>query len=167
MTRVGAAAPSANKVFDVVEEMPQFAGGSGSDARQFLDKVQVRENMNETAFYPALESDNNGNVAIRFTLPESVTTWKFMGLAHDKEMRNGLLVDEAVAQKTVMVQPNMPRFLREGDKSTIVVKLFNTSDKKVSGNTRMQILRPGDQQGGLAEDTELQHRCRGLCYHLL
>ena len=143
MIRVAAAAPSADKVFDVVEEMPQFAGGTGSDAGQFLDKVQVRENMNETAFfYPALESDNNGNVAIRFTLPESVTTWKFMGLAHDKEMRNGLLVDEAVAQKTVMVQPNMPRFLREGDKATIVVKLFNTSDKNVSGNARMQILDP-------------------------
>lgn len=138
---VAAAAPSADKVFDVVEEMPQFAGGSGSDAGQFLDKVQIRENLNETAFfYPALESDNQGNVAINFTLPESVTTWKFMGLAHDKEMRNGCLVDEAVAQKTVMVQPNMPRFLREGDKATIVVKLFNTSDKKVSGNARMQIL---------------------------
>lgn len=141
MVRVGAAAPSANKVFDVVEEMPQFVGGSGSDVGQYLDDVQVRENLNETAFfYPALESDNNGNVAIRFTLPESVTTWKFMGLAHDKEMRNGLLVDEAVAQKTVMVQPNMPRFLREGDKATIVAKLSNTSDKKVSGNVRMQIL---------------------------
>ena len=141
MARVGASAPSVNKVFDVVEEMPQFAGGSGSDAGQFLDKVQIRENLNETAFfYPALESDNQGNVAINFTLPESVTTWKFMGLAHDKEMRNGCLVDEAVAQKTVMVQPNMPRFLREGDKATIVVKLFNTSDKKVSGNARMQIL---------------------------
>lgn len=141
MARVGASAPSVNKVFDVVEEMPQFAGGSGSDAGQYLDKVQVRENLNETAFfYPALESDNQGNVAINFTLPESVTTWKFMGLAHDKEMRNGCLVDEAVAQKTVMVQPNIPRFLREGDKATIVVKLFNTSDKKVSGNARMQIL---------------------------
>lgn len=141
MARVGAAAPSVNKVFDVVEEMPQFAGGSGSDAGQFLDKVQIRENLNETAFfYPALESDNQGNVAINFTLPESVTTWKFMSLAHDKEMRNGCLVDEAVAQKTVMVQPNMPRFLREGDKSCIVVKLFNTSDKKVNGNARMQIL---------------------------
>ncbi len=143
MVRAGAAAPSANKAFDVVEEMPQFAGGSGSDAEQFLDKVQVRENLNETAFfYPALESDNQGNVAINFTLPESVTTWKFMGLAHDKEMRNGCLVDETVAQKTVMVQPNMPRFLREGDKSSIVVKLFNTSVKKVSGNARMQILDP-------------------------
>ncbi|MGO5249262.1 alpha-2-macroglobulin family protein [Segatella copri] len=141
MARVGAAAPSVGKAFDVVEEMPQFAGGSGSDAGQYLDKVQVRENLNETAFfYPALESDNQGNVAINFTLPESVTTWKFMGLAHDKEMRNGCLVDEAVAQKTVMVQPNLPRFLREGDKSTIVVKLFNTSDKKVNGNARMQIL---------------------------
>ena len=143
MILVAAPPPSANKVFDAVEEMPQFAGGSGSDAGQFLDKVQVRENMNETAFfYPALESDNNGNVAIRFTLPESVTTWKFMGLAHDKEMRNGLLVDEAVAQKTVMIQPNMPRFLREGDKATIVAKLSNTSDKKVSGNARMQIIDP-------------------------
>ena len=143
MTRVGAAAPSANKVFDVVEEMPQFVGGSGSDVGQYLDKVQVRENLNETAFfYPALESDNNGNVAIRFTLPESVTTWKFMGLAHDKEMRNGLLVDEAVAQKTVMVQPNMPRFLREGDKAVLVAKVFNTSGKKVSGNARMQIIDP-------------------------
>ena len=141
MIRVAAAAPSVNKVFDVVEEMPQFAGGSSSDAGQFLDKVQIRENLNETAFfYPALESDNQGNVAINFTLPESVTTWKFMGLAHDKEMRNGCLVDEAVAQKTVMVQPNIPRFLREGDKAIIVVKLFNTSDKKVSGNARMQIL---------------------------
>ena len=143
MVRVAAAAPSANKVFDVVEEMPQFVGGSGSDVGQYLDKVQVRENLNETAFfYPALESDNNGNVAIRFTLPESVTTWKFMGLAHDKEMRNGLLVDEAVAQKTVMVQPNMPRFLREGDKAVLVAKVFNTSGKKVSGNARMQIIDP-------------------------
>ena len=143
MILVAAAAPSANKVFDVVEEMPQFVGGSGSDVGQYLDNVQVRENLNETAFfYPALESDNNGNVAIRFTLPESVTTWKFMGLAHDKEMRNGLLVDEAVAQKTVMVQPNMPRFLRDGDKATIVAKLSNTSDKKVSGNARMQIIDP-------------------------
>ena len=143
MVRVGAAAPSANKVFDVVEEMPQFVGGSGSDVGQYLEKVQVRENLNETAFfYPALESDNNGNVAIRFTLPESVTTWKFMGLAHDKEMRNGLLVDEAVAQKTVMVQPNMPRFLREGDKAVLVAKVFNTSGKKVSGNARMQIIDP-------------------------
>jgi len=119
------------------------ASGSGAEVDKSLDNVQARENLNETAFfYPALETDNNGNVAIKFTLPESLTTWKFMGLAHDKEMRNGLLTDEAVARKTVMVQPNMPRFLREGDKAAIVTKVFNTSDKKVGGNARMQLIDP-------------------------
>lgn len=154
MTRFGAASskPLLSEMDLALKEkmvMHEEFGGGGSNKvlssadEAALNHVQVRENLNETAFfYPALESDNNGNVAIRFTLPESVTTWKFMGLAHDKEMRNGLLVDEAVAQKTVMVQPNMPRFLREDDKSTIVVKLFNTSDKKVSGNARMQIIDP-------------------------
>ena len=154
MTRVGAASskPLLSEMDLALQNkmvMLEEFGGGGSNKflssadEAALNHVQVRENLNETAFfYPALESDNQGNVAINFTLPESVTTWKFMGLAHDKEMRNGLLVDEAVAQKTVMVQPNMPRFLREGDKATIVVKLFNTSDKKVSGNARMQILDP-------------------------
>ena len=139
------AAPMMNGIaMDVADEIAVAAPAPVSDKeKKALDNVQVRENLNETAFfYPALETDSKGNVAIKFTLPESVTTWKFMGLAHDKEMRNGTLVDEAVAQKTVMVQPNMPRFLREGDKSTIVTKLFNTSEKKVGGNVRMQILDP-------------------------
>ena len=152
MTRVGAASskPLLSEMDLALKEkmvmLEEFGGGGSNEVLSSADEaalnhVQIREKLNETAFfYPALESDNQGNVAINFTLPESVTTWKFMGLAHDKEMRNGLLVDEAVAQKTVMVQPNMPRFLREGDKSIIVVKLFNTSDKKVQGNARMQIL---------------------------
>ena len=152
MTRFGAASskPLLSEMDLALQDktvmLEEFGGGGSNKVLSSADEaalnhVQIRENLNETAFfYPALESDNQGNVAINFTLPESVTTWKFMGLAHDKEMRNGLLVDEAVAQKTVMVQPNMPRFLREGDKSTIVVKLFNTSDKKVQGNARMQIL---------------------------
>ncbi|MGE9977513.1 alpha-2-macroglobulin family protein [Prevotella sp. SGI.167] len=154
MTRFGAASskPLLSEMDLALKEKmvkhEEFGGGGSNKVLSSADEaalnhVQIRENLNETAFfYPALESDNQGNVAINFTLPESVTTWKFMGLAHDMEMRNGMLVDEAVAQKTVMVQPNMPRFLREGDKSTIVVKLFNTSDKKVSGNARMQILDP-------------------------
>lgn len=119
------------------------SGASASDASAALDQVQLRENLSETAFfYPALESDAKGNVSLKFTLPESLTTWKFMGLAHDKEMRNGMLVDEVVAKKTVMVQPNLPRFLREGDKAVLVAKVFNTSGKKVSGNARMQIIDP-------------------------
>lgn len=108
-----------------------------------LDQVQTRENLNETAFfYPALQTDDEGNVAIRFTLPESITTWRFVGLAHNREMCHGVIDAEAVAQKTVMVQPNMPRFLREGDKAVVAVRVFNNSDRKVNGNARMQILDP-------------------------
>ena len=108
-----------------------------------LDQVQTRENLSETAFfYPALQTDDEGNVAIRFTLPESITTWRFVGLAHNREMCHGVIDAEAVAQKTVMVQPNMPRFLREGDKAVVAVRVFNNSDRKVNGNARMQILDP-------------------------
>jgi len=104
---------------------------------------QVRENLNETAFfYPALSTDADGNIGIRFTLPESVTTWKFVGLAHDKEMNNGMITGETVAKKDVMVQPNMPRFLRLGDKTDISSRIFNTSDKKVSGTVRMELIEP-------------------------
>ena len=106
-------------------------------------EVQLRENLAETAFfYPALSTDKDGYVNISFTLPESVTTWKFIGLAHDKAMNYSILNAEAVASKTVMVQPNMPRFLREGDKGQLSTRIFNTSDKAVSGTVRLQIVEP-------------------------
>ena len=105
------------------------------------ENVQMRENLSETAFfYPDLLADDKGNVAIRFTLPESVTTWKFMGLAHDKDMNYGLLGGETVAQKTVMVQPNVPRFVRAGDQAQISTRIFNTADHSVSGTARLQLL---------------------------
>ncbi len=108
-----------------------------------LDSVPVRENLVETAFYyPALETDSKGCVSLKFTLPESVTTWKFMGLAHDVQMRNALVEDEVVARKTVMVQPNLPRFLREGDKAVVLVKVFNTTEQKQNGKARMLFLDP-------------------------
>ena len=107
------------------------------------DNAQVRENLNETAFFfPALVSDSKGNVSLKFTLPESVTTWKVLGLAHDKEMNYGLFSGETIAQKDVMVQPNIPRFVRMGDNSTISTRIFNTSDKNASGTVTMTLLDP-------------------------
>ena len=103
----------------------------------------VRDNLQETAFfYPALVADGKGNVNIKFTLPESVTTWRFMGLAHDKTMNSGYIDAEAVAAKTVMVQPNMPRFVRRGDKPTISANVSNTSDKVVKGKARIEFINP-------------------------
>lgn len=105
--------------------------------------AQLRENLNETAFfYPTLSTDAQGNVAIRFTLPESVTTWRFMGFAHDQAFNYGNITAEAVASKTVMVMPNLPRFIREGDKATIATRLVNTSERRISGTARLQFLDP-------------------------
>lgn len=104
------------------------------------DVLQVRENFSETAFfYPSLTSDEKGQVKIHFTLPESVTTWRFMGFAHDKDVRYGSIEGEVVAKKTVMVQPNMPRFLRVGDVGKISARIFNTSEHAVSGVSTIEL----------------------------
>ena len=106
-------------------------------------QVQIRENLNETAFfYPQLTTDSAGVIVLKFTLPESLTTWRFMGLAHTQDMCYGLLDGEAVAKKDVMIQPNMPRFVREGDQAVLTARIFNTSDHAISGKARLRLLNP-------------------------
>lgn len=114
----------------------------------------LRENKNETAFfYPALTTDSKGNVVLKFTLPESVTTWRFMALAHDKDMNFGSLSDEVIARKTVMIQPNMPRFVREGDRANIEGRLSNTSSQTVSGTAHIELLDPETEKPVYAESS--------------
>lgn len=106
-------------------------------------EVQMRENLQETAFfYPQLLADSTGRVSMKFTLPESLTTWRFMGIAHTKDMMHGYLDGETVAQKDVMIQPNVPRFLRMGDKGTISARIFNMTDREQKGNVRLQLIDP-------------------------
>lgn len=105
--------------------------------------TQVRENLNETAFFfPALTTDENGDVKMSFTLPESITTWRFMGLSHDKDVNYGMITSEAVAKKTVMIQPNLPRFLRVGDVGIISARIYNTSEQRVTGTAELQLIDP-------------------------
>jgi Large extracellular alpha-helical protein len=107
------------------------------------ESVQLRENMNETAFfYPSLVADQDGNVTLKFTLPESLTTWKFMSIAHTKDMFTGSLGGETVAQKDVMIQPNMPRFIRMGDKAQISARIFNISEQSQQGTAYVELLDP-------------------------
>ena len=118
-----------------------------ADSQNAEEQVQVRENLNETAFcYPTLLTDNEGNVSLSFTLPESLTTWRFMGIANTADMLYGYIDGEAIAQKDVMIQPNMPRFVREGDDATISARLFNTTDHSVSGTARLQLIDPNSEQ---------------------
>ena len=102
--------------------------------------MQLRENLNETAFfYPQLTTDSEGVITLKFTLPESLTTWRFLGLAHTKDLCYGMLQGEAVAKKDVMIQPNMPRFVREGDQAVLTARIFNTCDHAISGKARLRL----------------------------
>ena len=105
------------------------------------ENIAVRSALGETAFFqPRLLSDENGISTISFTLPESVTTWRFMALAHDKNMRVGTLTDEVVAQKKLMIQPLMPRFIYETDKASISANVSNISENDMNVTTCMTIL---------------------------
>lgn len=118
-------------------------GGMDAASEASTKELPVRTNLQETAFfYPNLVTDGKGDVNIRFTLPESVTTWRFMGLAHDKSMCNASIQGEVVAQKAIMIQPNMPRFLRKGDKANIAARISNTTDKTISGKAQLIISDP-------------------------
>ena len=113
------------------------------DKEEGNEQVQVRENLNETAFfYPQLTTDAEGRVALKFTLPESLTTWRFLGLAHTRDMYVGSIVGETVAQKDVMIQPNVPRFLRDGDQGAISARIFNTGEKNLTGKAQLKLLNP-------------------------
>ena len=102
-----------------------------------LSKVSARKNLNETAFFfPQLMSDSNGVVRMTFTMPEALTKWHFLGFAHDQNLRGGFLEGHAVTAKDIMVQPNPPRFLREGDTVEFTVKVSNQSDKPQTGRVR-------------------------------
>ncbi|MCJ8155045.1 MG2 domain-containing protein [Chryseobacterium sp. SSA4.19] len=106
-----------------------------------LNKIPVRQNLNETAFfYPDLKTDSEGNVSFEFTSPEALTKWKLMFLAHTKDARAATLEKEVVTQKEFSVTPNYPRFLREGDELNLQSKLSNLTDKKLNGSAALQIL---------------------------
>ncbi len=108
---------------------------------ELLNKIPVRQNLNETAFfYPDLKTDSEGNVNFEFTSPEALTKWKLMFLAHTKDARAATLEKEVVTQKEFSVTPNYPRFLREGDELNLQSKLSNLTSKKLNGSASLQIL---------------------------
>ncbi len=116
--------------------------GSSEELAETGD-IQIRENFAETAFfYPQLRTNETGEISISFVLPESLTRWTFMGLAHTRNVDYGKIEATATASKEFMLQPNMPRFVRVGDKANIAASLMNLSDKGVKGTVRMELFNP-------------------------
>jgi hypothetical protein len=110
----------------------------GGAKAPYLSQVTARKNLNETAFFfPQLISDQDGVVKLQFTMPEALTTWRFMGFAHDKQVRSGFLDGKTVTTKDLMVQPNSPRFLREGDTLEFTVKVSNQATNRQQGKVKL------------------------------
>ena len=124
-------------------EQQKYPEEKETGKRQDLSSVKARSNFNETAFfYPQLTTDADGIVKIKFTIPESLTKWRFAGLAHTKDLKIGTISEEVITQKELMVVPNTPRFLREGDNITLSCKVSNVSDKDLKGVIQLNLFDP-------------------------
>jgi len=151
-----------SQIYDCLEESPRPAPlmrsarvedgsfmpseGQGKDEDDEM-RIPIRRNLNETAFfYPRLMADENGEVTIRFTLPESLTTWKFMALAHTKDMMTGTFTDAAVASKDVMARLDLPRFVRMGDHAALSASLYNLTQKTIKGKVTMEVFDPATEK---------------------
>lgn len=125
-----------------------------------LDQVPLRKNFNETAFfYPALRANDQGEITFSFTIPEALTTWRMMGYAHTPDLRTGYIEQKIVTQKELMVQPNVPRFVREGDSVVLKAKISNVSTADISGDVRLSFfdattMLPYDNQVALTRSTQ-------------
>jgi hypothetical protein len=122
----------------MVDKLSDDGGAPPHAPAPDLGQVTARRNLQETAFFfPQLLSDSNGVVRMSFTMPEALTTWRFMGFAHDKKLRSGYLEGQTITAKDLMVRPNPPRFLREGDELEFTVQVLNQSPARQTGRVRL------------------------------
>lgn len=119
----------------------------GSEGQTLQPLADLRTNFAETAFfYPQLRTNEQGEVTISFTMPQSLTRWNFRGYAHTKEMLTGMLQASAVTAKEFMLTPNMPRFVRVGDKTQIAATIANLSDRSVKGTATCTLFDPATEK---------------------
>ena len=123
------------------EEAADDKAGKTDMPEQRIDAIQIRKNLNETAFfYPDLRTDSAGTITFSFTTPEALTRWKLQTLSHTQNLAFGLTQQELVTQKDLMVQPNAPRFLRQGDRLEFTAKIVNLTDKEFTGQAELQLV---------------------------
>jgi hypothetical protein len=141
------------------QDLPEGVAG------KTVSPPQIRTNFNETAFFfPDLKTDQDGSITFSFRLPEALTKWKFQALAHTKELAIGYSTKEIVTQKDLMVQPNPPRFLREGDKFSFSSKIVNLTDKALNGTVTLQLF---DTETNKPVDALFKNTTKSLAFSVL
>ena len=114
--------------------------GNSQDKPKEKLQVAARKNLQETAFfYPQLHTDKNGNISFSFTTPEALTKWNVQLLAYDKQLNHGYKKLTVQTQKDLMLFPNAPRFVREGDQLVFSTKIANMTDKAGAGVAELEI----------------------------
>lgn len=117
-------------------ENPSATAGSF----QFNPNIYLRSDFKETAFfYPQLHTDAQGNITFDFTIPDQYTKWQFMAYAHSKDMHTGELTAFIQTRKSLMIQTNCPRFVREGDTMQFQIKVSNLCDTALNGKVKIQL----------------------------
>lgn len=115
----------------------------GTDDAEVIDPSTLRSNFSETAFfYPQLRTNEKGEISFTFTMPESLTRWNFRGYAHTKDLMTGMLEGSTMTAKDFMLSPNLPRFVRIGDHTTVAATITNLTGKEVKGTTRFELFDP-------------------------
>ncbi|GAB5553318.1 MAG: alpha-2-macroglobulin family protein [Saprospiraceae bacterium] len=142
------AEPEADEVFMMTKAQDSTAGEANEQNNEpDLAPVQIRKDLDETVFFfPDLYTDEAGNVLLKFKMKEALTKWKFLGVAHTKDLKIGLTEKEIVTQKELMVLPNAPRFVREGDVFEFTAKVSNLTDQSLSGTAQIEFLDPINQK---------------------
>lgn len=139
---------------------PPSGGGGEDDGKTDFGDVQIRKNLNETVFFfPNLMTDKDGNLVLKFKMNEALTRWKFLGLAHTQDLKIGKTQKEVVTQKELMVLPNVPRFMREGDDIVFSAKVSNLTQEDMNGTARLELydaisMRPVDVAFAHAEQEQ-------------
>ncbi len=120
-------------------EEPKPNSKGNEVVKQDMSEVKIRKNFNETAFfYPQLQTNDKGEIIIKFTIPEALTRWKMLGFAHTKDLKSGFAYNQLVTQKDLMVVPNQPRFFRENDKMKFSTKITSMVDNELTGQAQLE-----------------------------
>lgn len=124
------------------QEKQSLTGSVSETAKEEITSPPpVRTNLQETAFFfPQLHTDAEGNVTVKFTMPEALTEWKLMAFAHTPDWKTGYLQGTVKTQKDLMVVPNLPRFFRQGDNIRISAKISNISIQALQGTAHLELL---------------------------
>ncbi len=123
-----------------VTNAPKSESDSTETTTPDFTGVQIRKNLQETAFFfPKLSTDKEGNVSFNFTSPEALTRWNLQLLAYTKDLKSATKTLTTVTQKELMVLPNPPRFLREGDTIVISSKIANLSTNSLKGIGQLEL----------------------------